>query len=376
MSEPARKFVIACDSFKGTLSSGQVAGIVAIALREAHPEAVIRSVPMGDGGEGTMRAIVESSGGRVVPCDVHDPLGRPVTAELGILPGGACVIEMASSTGLTLVEPGLRDPLTASSYGFGELIGRALDEGCERLHLCIGGSATNDAGMGAMRALGMRFLDAAGCELEGRGCDLPRVSEIDASALDARLSRVRTSILSDVTSPLLGPRGASLLFGEQKGATPADARLLEEGMRSYADVLERWLGRPVRDVAGAGAAGGMGSALMAFLGAEMRSGADAVLDLVGFDALLVGADACITGEGCLDGQTAQGKVAERVAARCARAGVACHAIVGMVGEGADACALGLSSVESCSDAPYSPEGSRAHPEEALLAAAVRLAGRL
>ncbi len=321
-------FLFACDSFKGTLSSARSSELLAEEARAFFPGVGFRSLEVADGGEGTVDAIVASLGGQRVSARVADPLGRPVEAAYGMLPGSRAVIEMAAASGLPILAPAERNPLNTSTYGTGELLLDALDRGARDISLAIGGSATNDCGMGAMRALGVRFLDASGAELSGTGADLARVEKIDLSGMDPRIAQTSFHVMCDVDNPLVGPRGATYTFGPQKGADAAMADELEAGMTSFARVLERTFGTSVADEPGMGAAGGLGAAARLFLAAEVVGGVDWVLDLVGFDEALAGCSLCVTGEGHADGQSAHGKVVSGVAARCRTAGVPCVAIVG------------------------------------------------
>jgi|GEM_PF-104944 len=306
-------FVIAPDSFKGTLSSEQVIACISDEIRAMLPDAEIRAYPMADGGEGTLAVLRRAADGT-----------------------RRTIVEMAETCGLTLILEAERDPRSTSTYAFGQAIRTALDAGAEEIVLALGGSSTNDCGTGALRALGARFLDGAGRELEGRGADLARVASIDLSELDPRISRVRFTALCDVDNPLLGPDGATLTFGPQKGATPEICAELEAGMASFARVLAETFGRDESTAFGAGVAGGMGLAARVFLGADVVPGAEYLLDALGFDRLLADADWCITGEGRADAQSAHGKVVARVAMRCRAAGVPCIAICGCLGEGAEA----------------------------------------
>lgn len=326
-------FVFASDSFKGTLTSADTARLLEAAARRHFPGCACASVPMADGGDGTTAALVAACGGELRRARVSDPLGRPVDAAFGMLPGGCAIIEMAAASGLPLLAPGEKNPLLTSTFGTGELIRAALDAGARDVTLAIGGSATNDGGAGCMRALGARLLDAAGNELAGRGCDLARIASIDLSGLDPRVGRTEFHLMCDVDNPLLGACGASAVYGPQKGATPAMVAELDAGMAGYARILERTFGRSF-DIPGAGAAGGLGAGAMALLGARAGSGVARVLELTRFSEVLAGADLCVTGEGHADAQTARGKVVAGVAAACEAAGVPCVAVVG--GMSADA----------------------------------------
>ncbi len=341
------RFLFASDSFKGTLSSAQTAELLAAAARRHFPGCRTQAIPMADGGEGTARALALAQGGRMVHSAAHDALGRPIVASYALLPHGRAVIEMAEAAGLPLVAPAERD-----------------------VTIALGGSATNDGGMGCMRALGFCLLGAGREELAGRGGDLALVRAIDCSHADARLSRTSFTVMCDVDNPLLGPDGAARTFAPQKGADASCVRRLERGMENYARVLERTFGEGF-DVPGAGAAGGMGAGCLAFLGARAEPGVERVLSLVGFDRLLQDADLVVTGEGRLDAQTAHGKVVAGVAAACARAGVPCVAVVGSVEPGATPPA-GVTATFPTASGPMTLDYALAHATELYAQAAERL----
>src|SRR5437868_6258960 len=265
-------------------------------------------MPLADGGEGTVRALVTATNGGVRRSRVHDPLGREIDAEWGMLGDGTtAVVEMAAASGLPLLEPAERDARITSTLGTGELILAAAASGAHRIVVGIGGSATNDGGAGMARAFGYRFLSRDGNELPEGGAALARLARIDGQT-DPRLVRPAVEVACDVTNPLLGPLGASAIYGPQKGATPDIVRELDDALARYADVLERFVGRPVRDVPGAGAAGGLGAGLLAFLDARLVSGAQLVLTAVDFASRLKGAALVITGEGRIDRQSGFGKL--------------------------------------------------------------------
>lgn len=328
------RFVFASDSLKGTLSSLDAARLLGEAAERHFPGCSLTSVPVADGGEGTLDVLLATRGGEKVHVLVDGPLGRPVEASYALLPGDAAIIETAAASGLTLLASGERDPLAASTYGTGQLVRDALERGARDVTIALGGSATNDGGMGLARALGARLLDERGRELAGRGADLARVAEVDLSEVCPLVAEAHFTMMCDVDNPLVGPEGASAVFGPQKGASPEDVQRLDAGMRRWADVLEETFGQSF-DVPGAGAAGGLGAACLAFLGAKAVGGVERVLELVGFDALLEGADLCVTGEGHADAQTLRGKVVSGVAAACERAGVPCVAVVGGMSAGAE-----------------------------------------
>ncbi len=326
--------VIAPDSFKGSLLSPDVAAAIADGVKRAAPRAEVVQVPMADGGEGTVQALVAATGGRLETVTVEGPLGEPVQATFGILGDGkTAVIEMAAASGLPLVPPDRRDPTKTTTYGTGQLIRAALDRGVERIIIGIGGSATNDCGCGMAQALGVKFYDSQGREIERvSGGRLLDVARIDASGRDPRLSSVRITIASDVDNPLYGPQGAAHVYAPQKGATPEQVELLDRGLRHMAEVIRRDLGVDVAHVPGAGAAGGLGAGLMAFCGADMRLGVELVIEAVGLEEKMAGADLVITGEGKVDEQTAFGKAPAGVARVARKLGVPVVAVGGAVAE--------------------------------------------
>lgn len=330
------KIVIAPDSFKGSLTAKEVALAIGQGILAVFPECEIVQVPMADGGEGTVQSLVDSTGGEIVEIEVTGPLGTPVKAFFGLLGDGlTAVIEMASASGLPLVPGDRRNPLLTTTYGTGELIRAALDLGVTNLVIGIGGSATNDGGAGMAMALGARLLDSQGRDLGFGGGELSRLSGIDVSGLDPRLSRVRTTVACDVDNPLCGPRGASAVFGPQKGATPEMVQVLDGNLDHYSRIIERDLGRKVAEVLGAGAAGGLGAGLLAFTNATLRRGVEIVIELTGLDQHLAGASLVITGEGQIDGQTARGKTPHGVAQLAKRHGLPVIAIVGGIGPGSE-----------------------------------------
>jgi len=325
------RVVIAPDSFKGSLTAEEAAAAMAAGAREGWPGIETVELPLADGGEGTVAVLVRATGGRWLRGRVSDPLGRPVEAAWGLLGDGeTAAIEMAAASGLTLVEPSRRDPLAASTHGTGQLIRAALDHGCRRLLVAIGGSATTDGGTGMLAALGARFLDEAGRPLPPGGGPLARLARIDLGGLDPRLRHVRIEVACDVDNPLTGPRGAAAVYAPQKGATPEMVEQLEAGLQRLADVAAAVLGRDLREEPGAGAAGGLGFGLLAFLGARLRPGAELVMDAVGFDGYLDGAGLVLTGEGRTDRQTLAGKLVARVARRAQARGVPVVVISGAV----------------------------------------------
>ena len=367
------RLLFASDSFKGTLSSRQTAELLERAALEVFGEVTCDRVAVADGGEGTVDAVVEAEGGQLVTVPVHGPLMGEVQASYGVLPGGRAVIEMAAASGLPLVPTELRNPLLTTTFGTGELIRDALDRGMTDISIAIGGSATNDGGMGCVRALGVRFLDAEGCELEGCGRDLEHVVRIDFSGLDPRIAGATITVMCDVTNPLCGLDGATYTFGAQKGATPQMQERLEAGMRTYRDVIRAQFGVDPDTLRGGGAAGGLGTALCVFLGGEMRSGIDAVLDLVHFDERLQGVDLVVTGEGRTDWQSCFGKVMQGVGERSRKAGVPAVGLCGSLGKGADQIfAHGIESLMTTVDGPMPLEEALDRAEELYYLGAIRM----
>lgn len=367
------KVVVASDSFKGSLTSAEIAGLVKQAAADVSPEIAVAAVPMADGGEGTVDAVLAFSDAEEVHAEVHGPLMDSVDAKYALFSDGRALVEMASASGLTLVPEDKRDPLEATSFGTGELIRDALDRGASDITVAIGGSATNDGGTGCLRALGAVFCDADGSALDGCGRDLIRISSIDMSGLDKRLADCRLSVICDVKNPLTGPDGATYVYGAQKGADADSLEMLEEGMRNYRDVISSVTGIDCDRVPGAGAAGGMGAALYALLGAELRPGAEAMLDLCGFDMLAEDADLIITGEGRADGQSLQGKVMQGVGRRAKALSVPAAGICGCLGDGWEGLLdCGISRIISLAGSGVSKEESMARAGELYYEAAVRL----
>ena len=315
------KIVLAPDSFKESMTAPEAVAAMRAGVAAVLPEAEVVGVPMADGGEGTVDAVVDALHGQHVEVAVSDALGRTVAARYGYVPlRQLAVIEMAAAAGLELIPPGRRDILRASTFGVGELIRSALDRGAEDFLIGLGGSATNDGGTGMLTALGAKFLDADGEPLAPGGADLVRLERIDLTGLDPRLRDVCIRVASDVTAPLLGPSGASAVFGPQKGAGPAQVARLESGLSRLATVASATLGGTQPQRPGAGAAGGTGFALVEFLGAVSRPGVEEVAETVALERALLGADWVFTGEGCVDAQTVMGKTPFGVAQAAARAG--------------------------------------------------------
>jgi glycerate kinase len=358
------KIVIAPDSFKDSLSAQGVADAIALGLTGVWPDAQLVKCPMADGGEGTVESILAACEGQLRRTTVRGPLGTPVDAAWGWLPLSlTAIIEMAEASGLQLVAPGQRDACVSSTYGTGELIRAALDAGAQRVILAIGGSATNDGGAGAMQALGVKLLDAKEQTLAPGGLALAHLTRIDLSELDPRLAQVRFDIAADVNNPLCGPHGASAIFGPQKGASAAQVEQLDRALGHFADQCAQVLKSDVRDEPGSGAAGGLGFAAKAFLGAQFKAGVEVVAELVGLSEAVKGADLVITGEGRFDAQTLRGKTPFGVARIARQHGVPVIVIAGTLGEGYQAlyehgidAAFALTSgpmtlEQACSEAP-------------------------
>ncbi|MBP6524429.1 MAG: glycerate kinase [Dermatophilaceae bacterium] len=413
MGRPARapRVVVASDSFKGSLTSLEVGDAVRLGLLDVAPHAEVVVVPIADGGEGTVAAAV-AAGWRAVPVAVHGPTGLSVTAtvavrdgredlapipvaEQGLIPIVA-LVEMADVCGLGRLPDAVPAPLTASSRGLGEAIHAALDLGAAEVIVGVGGSASTDGGAGMLAVLGARLLDASGVDLPDGGAALTRLTHLDLSGLDPRLAHTSIALAADVDSPLLGPTGAAAVFAPQKGATPAEVDLLEAALTHWADTVESRPDVPISTnrslqgqeggvprvtywsmggrMPGAGAAGGVGFALMAVLGAHRRSGIDLVLDLVGLDAALTGADLVITGEGSLDAQTLTGKAVRGVATRATAHGIPVVAVCGRLAlDDADLTTLGLSAAYPLSDLEPDPERSMADTARLLRHTGKRIA---
>ena len=324
-----KRVVVASDSFKGCLTSLQVADAVEAGVKSVYPSCEVVKLSVADGGEGTVQALSDAMNGEIVGILVKDPLGREVSASYAMIREKVtAVIEVSAASGLTLLSPQERNPLAASSYGSGQIISDALSRGCRNFLMCIGGSAVNDAGMGMLSALGFRFLDEEGNRLEGSGADMSEVCDVDLSQVDPALGEAVFTVACDVDSPFCGTQGAAYVFAPQKGASPEQVKILDEGMSHFASVMKKLTGIDVINIPGAGAAGGIGGTMVSFLGAELKSGAEMVLDAVRFDEVLSDTDMVITGEGCLDGQTMTGKLPYCVAQRSAKADVPVAAVCG------------------------------------------------
>lgn len=361
------RIVIAPQSLKGSLTAAEAGQAIARGVLAVYPEADLDIVPIADGGEGTVQALVDATGGEIVQQIVTGPLGEPVIAFFGMLGDGrTAAIEMAAAAGLPLVPPERRDPRITTTYGVGELILAALDRGCRHFIIGIGGSATNDGGAGMAQALGASLLTDDGKEIAPGGAALATLAHISTATLDPRLQQCVIEVASDVSNPLCGPTGASAVYGPQKGATPAVVAQLDAALAHYAMIIERDLGQSVRDVPGAGAAGGLGAGLMAFLHATLRPGAQIVLEAVRFEERVRTANLVITAEGQLDTQTAYGKSVGAVAAVAKRYGLPVLALAGGLGDNYQTIyALGLDAVAVLPSGPMTLEYAMEHASELM-----------
>lgn len=326
-----RKIVIAPDSFKGTMSSIEICNIAEDSIKAVFPDIEVVKIPIADGGEGTVDAFLAAIGGRRIELAVKGPLSDEIAAFYGILPDEiTAVIETAAASGLPLVSD-RKDPLRTTTYGTGELILDALERGCRKIIIGLGGSATNDGGIGMAAALGVKFLDAKGEMIPLTGGGIASLAKIDVSGLDRRIKDCEILAACDVDNPLYGPNGASAVFGPQKGADPETVAILDSNLSHYADLL-RDLGIDMAEMPGAGAAGGLGAGLVAFAGARLMPGIRIILDTVHFDKVIQGADLIITGEGRIDGQSLRGKVPVGIAEQASRQNIPVIAVVGDVGK--------------------------------------------
>lgn len=367
------KLLFVSDSFKGSLSSEQTIELLTKAAEEIFPNCSCGGMPVADGGEGTAQAVVQAVNGRIQEADVQGPLGEQAHAFYGQLDEKRAVLEMACASGLPLVPEKERNPEKTTTFGTGELIRHVLDDGYRDISIAIGGSATNDGGMGCMRALGVKFLDKSGKELQGCGEDLIHVAEIDISGLDSRILQSKITVMCDVTNPLCGKDGATWTFGKQKGADESMQERLEVGMQNYRDVIKRQFGIDLDQIPGAGAAGGLGAALLVFLHGELKSGIETVLELIDFDRKLKDVSLVVTGEGRTDWQSCFGKVVQGVGDHCKKKGVPAAALVGSMGPGAEKIYdHGICSIMTTVNGVMPLEEAMDHAEELYYAAALRL----
>ncbi len=370
------KVVIAPQSFKGSISALDAARAMEQGVKRVVNDAETVLVPVADGGDGTLETLVDATEGDIRSAKVTGPTGEPVEAEWGALGDGeSAMIEMARTSGLALLSLDERDPLRTTTYGLGEIIREALDAGFRSFIVGIGGSATNDGGAGMAQALGVRLLDESGNDLPPGGAALADLRKIDMSGLDSRAAASQFSVACDVSNPLTGPEGASAVYGPQKGATPDLVEQLDDALGKFAEVVERDIGRSINDVPGSGAAGGLGGGMMAFLDGSLRAGVDIVLDQVGLNEQLEGADLVITGEGQLDFQTLYHKAPIGVAWQAKERGIPVIAISGSLGQGfEDVHPEGIEAVASIVCAPMSLDEASTRAGE-LIADAVAEAMR-
>ena len=367
------KFVFAPDSFKGTLTSLQVTKILTREARKVFGDVTTVSVQIADGGEGTLETLVDQTKGEYIRQLVLDPLGREIESGFGKLYESTAIIEMAKASGLPLLKKEERNPLRASTYGTGQLIRAALDQNFKHIYIALGGSATNDGGMGALAALGVRFLDDDGAELKPAGENLIHIRDLDTTGLHPGVAGCEFTLICDVKNPLVGADGATHVFGRQKGATDGMLEELEKGMLQYASVVESKYNVEIRNIPGGGAAGGIGAALHFFLHAQIKPGIETVLDMLHFDELLEGADLVVTGEGKLDWQSAFGKVPSGVGLRCKQKNIPVVALVGAIGRNAsDIYDYGIDTVFTSVSSVTSEEEVMAHAQEMLEDAANRM----
>lgn len=333
------KVIIAPDSFKGSLSAKQAALAIERGIKKAvnkdKIDLEIIKIPMADGGEGTVEAIIEVTGGDIIVDNACDPLGREITSFYGVLPDNTAVIEMAAASGLNLVKATERNPLKTTTYGTGQLILAALKRGCKKFIIGIGGSATNDCGAGMAQALGAKLLDRDGREIGFGGGELDKVVRIDLSGLHPSIKTAKFTIASDVKNPLCGPEGASYVYGPQKGATPDIVKVLDNNLRHFAEVIKQDMGKDLLNIPGSGAAGGLGAGLMAFLNAEAKPGIDIVMETANFEAKVKSADYVITGEGATDFQSMFGKVPFGIGQMAKKWGKPALCISGTLGTGCE-----------------------------------------
>jgi len=365
-----KRVVLAPQGFKGSLTGLEVARAMEAGVKRVWPDVETVLVPVADGGDGTLQALVDASGGSVRSERVTDPLGRPVEAQWGALGDGeTAVIEMARAAGLALLRDSERNPLVTTTYGVGELMRAALEAGHRRLIVGIGGSATNDGGAGMAQALGVKLLDSGGREIGRGGAALAALARIDLSGLDPRLHQAAVQVACDVTNPLTGDTGAAAVYGPQKGATPEMVRRLDAALAHFGDVVRRDTGRDVADLPGAGAAGGLGAGLLAFTGAELRSGADIVLEALDVEERLKAADLVIVGEGRMDRSTVFDKAPVAVAKRARRRGIPVLAVCGSLGAGYEEVHRhGIDAVFSAVDGPMNLEEALADTARLLTSA--------
>ena len=368
------RIIVAPQEFKGTLTAREVAEAMEEGARRALPDADIELIPLSDGGPGLVDVILASKEGRRMRTRVQGPRGRPVDATWALLDDGTAVIESAAAAGLVLLREEERDPAVTTTYGVGQLMLAALDEKCQRMVVGLGGSATNDGGAGMAVALGARFLDANGALLPAAGAALTSLDHVDVSGLDPRVRETEVVAATDVTNPLCGPEGASLVYGPQKGASLELARELDAALRHYGEIVERDVGVAVLNRPGAGAAGGLGAGLIAFAGADVRAGFEVVAETIGLRERLLGTSLVVTGEGRLDGQTVYGKAVWGIATMASEARVPVLVVTGALGPGWEAILPYVYGVEPVAGGAATEERALARPAEMLSVTVERALG--
>ena len=369
------KIVVAPDSFKGSLSALQAAEAIEQGMRKVFPDAMIKKTPMADGGEGTVQSLVDATGGQLLVERVADPLGNEIEAEYGILGDRTtAVIEMAAASGLTLVPFDRRNPLVTTTYGTGQLIKAALNRGCRKLIIGIGGSATNDGGAGMAEALGAKLLTSDGKQISPGGVGLGALNAINLAYLDSRLAATATVVACDVDNPLTGTNGAAYVYGPQKGATPEMIETLDANLAHFASVVQRDMGKVVGEIPGAGAAGGLGAGLIAFMNAELKSGVEIVIDAVQLEKQLEGASFVVTGEGEINFQTIFGKTPVGVAKLAKKYGIPVIAVSGSIADGAEGVhGAGIDAIIDIVPAPMPLESAVENAFDLTVEAAARAA---
>ena len=362
-----KKIILIPDSFKGTMSSREICEIMKGQIKKHFPDSEVISIPVADGGEGSVDAFLSAMGGKKVAVNVKGPYFEELESFYGILPDNTAVVEMSAAAGLPLVGENRHAELT-TTYGAGQLIAHAAEAGCRRIIVGLGGSATNDGGTGAAAALGVKFIDSSGKDFIPVGKTLSKIAGIDLTRLNPSLKGVEIITMCDIDNPLFGPQGAAVVFAPQKGADEEIVKLLDSNLAHLAKIVKASIGKDVADIPGAGAAGGMGAGMVAFLGSILQRGIDTVLDTVGFDFLVSGADLVISGEGKIDVQSLRGKVVIGCAGRAKAAGVPLIAIVGDIGENIEAAyAEGVSAIISINSVavPFEEARKRCRADLAL-----------
>lgn len=363
-----KKIIIIPDSFKGSLSSLEVCNAIEEGILKVFKDAKIKKIPVADGGEGTVDSIIYAAGGKIKRIKARNPLGEIIEAKYGLIDENKAVIEMAEASGLTLIKE--KNPLKSSTYGTGELIKDAIENGIKEILIGIGGSATNDCGIGMANALGYRFLDKDGKELEAIAENMIKIAKIDDSNVYKKLFEVKINVACDVKNPLYGKDGATAIYGAQKGVTKESFDILDEGLKNVAKLVKEKFNKEIDYIEGSGAAGGLGGGLIAFCNAELKSGIDAVLDIIDFENEIKDVSLIITGEGAIDGQTKKGKVPVGIARRANNIPVI--AIVGDIREGAEAVYdMGIVSIMPALKRAMSLEEAMANSKSLIIDAAER-----